>query len=336
MWIKRTNLIPALLAVVALLLLAGCAPRVGAGEVAAASGDDAQLVIDLPALVLDVDKDGQISMGGVPLSELDDAFAPGLADNLPIDAEFVQKMMDANIQHIQISPNGSSLQLLVNGLEMPTISYNADELVAAGVLLDTVGGKEGLEEVLPILAQVGLGITLNFPVAEGAESIPMVVENNETAAMAMEEQETFLKNVGKSPKITLPITYADDGTWRLSGLGGLALSKLTDGALPPEVLVLEPDVIEKIKAAGITNMIISTNPDGVHMTVNGQNLPTLDWSDGKAANAVTIATALGLLGPSADAGPVEKMKAEAINKLLEQVLPIIQASEFILDITFPS
>jgi predicted small secreted protein len=308
MWIKRTNLIPALLAVVALLLLAGCAPRVGAGDVAAASGDDAQLVIDLPALVLDVDEDAQISMGGVPLAELD----PGLADNLPIDAEFVKKMMDANIQHIQISPDGDSMTILVNGLEMPTIAYDADSLAAAGVLLDTVGGKEGLEELLPILAQVGLGITLNFPVAEGAEPIPMVVENNEAATMAVAEQGKFLKNVGKAPKITLPITYADDGTWRLSGLGGLALSTLTDGALPQDILVLQPDVIADIKEAGITSMTIATNKDGVHITVHGQDLPTFDWSDGKAANAMTIATALGLLGPSEDAGPVEKMKAEAI------------------------
>jgi len=335
MWIKRTNLIPALLAIAALLLLAGCASRVGAGAVAAASGDSAKLVIDLPALVLDVDEDGQISMGGVPLAELDDAFSPGLADNLPIDAEFVKKMMDANIQHIQISPDGDSMTILINGLEMPTIAYDADSLAAAGVLLDTVGGQEGLEEVLPILAQVGLGITLNFPVAEGAEPIPMVVENNEVAATAVAEQEGFLKQVGKAPKITLPITYNDDGTWRLSGLGGLALSKLTDGALPPDILVLQPDVIADIKAAGITSMTISTDQDGVHIAVNGEALPTLDWSDGKGANAVAIATALGLIGPGEDAGPVEKMKAEAINKLIEQVLPIIQASEFTLDITFP-
>jgi len=328
-------LIPALLAIVPLLLLAGCASRVGAGEVAAASSDNAQLVIDLPALVLDVDQAGQVSMGGVPLSELDDAFAPGLAEKLPIDAEFVQKMMDANIQHIQISPNGSSLQLLVNGLPMPTLSYDADSLAAAGVLLDTVGGKTGLEELLPVLTQVGMGITLNFPVAEGAEPIPMVVENNEIAAAAVAEEDNFLKEVGKAPRITLPITYADDGTWNLSGLTGKALSKLSGDALPPDILVLEPDVIATIKEAGITSMTIGTNKDGVQITVNGQALPTLDWSDGKAANAVTIATALGLLGPSKDAGPLEKMKAEAINKLLEQVLPVIQASEFTLKITFP-
>ena len=51
MSIKRKYLVLILLAVSALLVLSGCAPRVGGGAVAEASVDDAKLVVDLPTLV---------------------------------------------------------------------------------------------------------------------------------------------------------------------------------------------------------------------------------------------------------------------------------------------
>lgn len=331
MSLKRTHLILLLLAMGALLVLSGCAPRVGGGEVAAASADDAKLVVDLPTLVLDVDDQGQISMGGFALADIDDAFSPGLAESLPIDAEMVKKMTDANIQHVQISPDGSSMQLLVNGMEMPTLAYDADSLAAAGVLLGVLGDKENLDAVLPLLAQLGAGVTLNFPVADGAEAIPSVVES-ENATEFMAAQDEFLSKVKKPPHITLPITYAEDGTWALSGLKGKMLSKLTGDALAPETLVLEQDMIDDIMEAGITSMTVSTSQDGVGITVNEQALPSLDWSDGKLTNALDVAGEFGLWDK---VGKEDGLKVKAVQGLVDKLLPVIQTSEFNLDVTFP-
>ncbi len=38
------------------------------------------LVVDLPALVIDIDADGNPSVGNVPLAQLGDTFAPGAMD----------------------------------------------------------------------------------------------------------------------------------------------------------------------------------------------------------------------------------------------------------------
>jgi hypothetical protein len=331
MSLKRTHLMLLLLAMGALLVLSGCAPRVGGGAVAEASADDAKLVVDLPTLVLDVDEDGQIMVGGFALADIDDAFSPGLAESLPIDAEMVKSMTDANIQHIQISPDGSTLQLLVNGMEMPTLAFDADSLAAAGVLLGVIGDQEGLDDVLPLLTQLGAGVTLNFPVDDGVAAIPMMVEG-EAGAATVAAQEEFLSRVKNPPRIELPIEYAEDGTWALSGLKGKMLSALTGDALPPETLVLEQDVIDNIMAAGITSMNVSTGQDGVTIAVNEEALPTLDWSEGKLANALDVGGAFGIWDSVGEEG---SLKVKAVQEIVAKLLPIIQTSEFDVNVTFP-
>jgi hypothetical protein len=62
---QQTVLVSLLL--VALVLLVGCAPRATSGQIAAAA-DQSQIVVDLPALVLDVQPDGSLSLGGQPIT----------------------------------------------------------------------------------------------------------------------------------------------------------------------------------------------------------------------------------------------------------------------------
>ena len=63
---------------IAVLVLAGCAPRAGGGETAkAATGQD--LVVDLPAIVIDFNAQGEPSVGNVPIAQLASTFgAAGL------------------------------------------------------------------------------------------------------------------------------------------------------------------------------------------------------------------------------------------------------------------
>ena len=69
--LKRGNrsLVLVSLFMAALVLLTGCAPRATSGETAAAA-DESDVVVDLPALVLDVTPEGGITVGGQPLTEL--------------------------------------------------------------------------------------------------------------------------------------------------------------------------------------------------------------------------------------------------------------------------
>src|SRR5215217_6373140 len=84
---------------VAVIVLAGCAPRASSGLTTSAAGDSS-LVVDLPALVVDIDAAGAPSIGNVPLAQLGAHFAPGMLDSLVVQPNVVQMMTDSNIQHI--------------------------------------------------------------------------------------------------------------------------------------------------------------------------------------------------------------------------------------------
>ena len=53
--------------VVAVMVVSGCGPRATGGALTAA---DTETYIELPAIVLDVQSDGSVSMGGLPIADL--------------------------------------------------------------------------------------------------------------------------------------------------------------------------------------------------------------------------------------------------------------------------
>ena len=50
-------------------MLSACAPRATGGEIAARAAES-DVAVDLPALVLDIQEDGSLSVGGQPLADL--------------------------------------------------------------------------------------------------------------------------------------------------------------------------------------------------------------------------------------------------------------------------
>ena len=118
----------AAITLIAILALSGCAPRVGQGSL---DVDSDQLVIDLPALVLDIGADGSVSIHECYSCRLGFhacrwrriGFAHQRHDRYVF-------MSMANIQHIQVSNTPEGLLLLVNGLSIPSISYDGDSLSA--------------------------------------------------------------------------------------------------------------------------------------------------------------------------------------------------------------
>ncbi len=118
---------------IAIIALAGCAPRAGQGSIDA--GAD-QLVIDLPALVLDFGMDGTASIKNAAVADL----VSSIGDvDVSVPPEVVFAMGASNIQHIQVSNTPEGLLLLVNGRSIPNISYDGDSLNALPGALNTFG-----------------------------------------------------------------------------------------------------------------------------------------------------------------------------------------------------
>lgn len=326
---RRVTLWATLLLVVALALSA-CAPRSGQGAAASADAAPGELVVDLPAIVIDIMADGSPSVGNVPLAELG-ALAGADLSTLAVPAEWVDFMVSGNIQHVQVNNMSDGLLLLVNGEAIPSISYDGESLTATADALSAFGvAIPMLDKLLGLVDQIGIGVIVRFPVAAGTATIPLYVEGDGSAAMAAKAaQDEFLAAVGSPPRINLPVFYESDGSWAVGDLSDSEWTALT-GA-PFSALRLSPALIDGLAAAGISELGLSTDVDGITIAINGNSLPMLDWSDGKATHLINLATQFGALDMVAPG-----MGSSGIMTAVTDLLPVVQTADFDLTIHFPS
>ena len=323
---RFTNLL-SLLIVIALLPIAGCAPRAGGGEAAAMDG----IAIDLPAIVIDYDAEGNPSIGNMLLTELANMFSPGAADSLVLPPEQIGMMTDGNIQHVQVSTRAHGLQMLVNGESIPSIEWGEDTLAETGSFINNMGGNIPLlDKLLPLLRHIGLGAIVRFPVSDDAEAIPTYVEGESTtAASERETQEAFLAKVGVVPKVNIPVHYNTDGGWTVGGMTEAEWTSLT--GVPWDSMRLPPDLIQSAADSGITNVRISTAKDGIFLTINETTLPHLSWDEGKLRHVIQLANQMGALDAVTGMG----MSIDDVMMAVDGILPLIQISDANIDVFFP-
>jgi sulfur carrier protein ThiS len=325
--VKRFWLL-AMLAVFAVLVLTGCGARAGAGETAAAA-TDAALAVDLPALTIDFDTDGAASLGGVPLASFGALLPAGLAD-LKLDKAMIDQLTAADIQHIQVTTAPSGLLILVNGEPIPSMRWTDEQLANLGDVVELLGPAvpAAIKAVLPIITDVGVGVALRFPVSQGAAMIPMQVAGDASAAAtAKAAQEAFMTEIGAAPVIRIPVVYDIDGNYTVQGITDAEWQALT-GA-PFGQLKLDAAMVQDAVAAGVTNATVRTDAAGIHIALNGKELPVLGWAEGELNHLVRLAASAGLLESTG-------MDAAAMTQLVEALLPAIQSSNVEIDVTFPT
>jgi hypothetical protein len=327
---KRVTLWVTLLAVT-VFTLAGCAPRATGGETARLPGADL-LAVDLPAIVIDFDSNGQPSVGNIPLSQIGGMIAPGILDAVVLDAEMVAFMSESNIQHIQLDNAPSGILILVNGQPIPSIKWDGEILSATGETMSQLGmGVPALEKLLPLVNYLGLGVIVRFPVSEDVAVIPTYIESPPSAVAAREAQEEFLATVGESaPRIILPVIYDADGGWRVGDLTDAEWTSLT--GLPWNALRLQPSIIEGLIDANINEIAINTDAAGIHIGINGRQLPYIGWADGEINHVIDLAGQMGLWNTLADNG----MNMGEIVSMVQQLLPVVQTAETSINVSFPS
>ncbi len=318
----------AVLLLIAALVLSGCAPRTGAGSSAAMAMED-ELVIDLPAIVIDFDSSGAASIGGVPASEMG-AMAGVDLSTLALSPDWVNYFSMTNIQHLQIDNTAGGLMILVNGQPIPSLAWDEDSLVATAGALGSLGiALPVLDKVLPLVQQLGLAVILRFPVQAGAEIIAYSVMGDGSAAeMSKAAQEEFLAAVGAPPKINLPIVYQADGSYAVGDLSDAEWTALT--GVPWYALRLDPNALAGLTASGITSMTFETDQAGVHVSINGNALPTISWGNGEVQHVLDLAGQMGLWAAYMPGVNMDDMMAT-----IESILPVVQTTEANISIYLP-
>ncbi len=320
---------------VAVLVLAGCAPRAGGGAAITAPGAE-KLAVDLPALLIDFDNAGQPSVGNVPVAQLASQFAPGMLDSLVLSPELVRYMVDSNIQHLQISNSPEGLILQVNGRSLPSLKWDGQILEDTAGAIDLLGAELGagvalVEKLLPLIAHVGIGVIARFPVADGVAQIPLYSTEDPEAALATRQiQENFLDTVDSTPTITVPVFYDAQGNWRVGDLTDAEWINLT-GLAVFDSFRMQPAAVNQLMQQGISQLSVSTDASGIHVSINGHSLPYIGWADGELNNVLDLAEQMGLWNTLAD----RNMNTGEIVAMIEQLLPIVQTSEVTITAHFP-
>lgn len=311
----RTKFLWSSLLLLVALFAVGCAPRAGGGETVAAAGDS-ELVVDLPALVIDFDADGNASVGGAPVADLNPALAA-----LALSADQVNTLTAAGVSQIELGTAVTGVNILINGQPIPSLTWDEAAMTNLTTLLSNWPDDTALTPVtafLPLLTDLGAGVTLRLPAGEGAAA------SIDTAAVAA-AQEEYLATAGSPARINLPLNYNADGTFNIGSISGDAFTLAT--GLPLESLALPPERVQLYQSAGIETFTVQTDSEGIHLSLNGEPLPMINWGEGRLAYALQLAMQAGLVGGEGG--------SEALTGLIAQLLPILQTAEVTVNVTFP-
>jgi len=142
-------------------------------------------------------------------------------------------------------------------------------------------------------------------------------------------QEAYLALIGAPPQLSLTITYTADGAWTLSHLTANGWAEAT--AAPWSQLTLPATLLQKLGAAGIKTMTITSNRQGATVTINDQPLPSIRWAQGEVDRLVELTQQLGLFDTLLQENPNAAVMVDTIQKLL----PFAQTLEVTLTVHFP-
>lgn len=299
---------------VLLLLLSACGPR-AIQPAEAASADETALVVQLPAIYLDVAADGQITPAEGPLSTLLTSLGVDIS-SLSMSAETVDKLVSNNIQHIQIDNQPDGLHLFINGDAYPTIAWDEasfDSLINVLEILEVDLGEAA--NLLPLLPDIGVGIVLQLPTT--GTPAPLA-----TGQAATTNNDNTLQAALDAPiALDLSLNYAADGSFQLQGLNPFML-----GMIPSDALQQSPDTLSSITERGIESLSILARPTGLVIMINGEALPYLRSTDEEQLLR-TIELLLQVAGGD---------EAAQMGGLIRQIVPALWRQGLRLSVNFPA
>ncbi len=301
------------------VLLAGCANRPTGGETAAVATETSTF-IDLPALVLEFDENGDAGIFNMSL-----ALIPGL-DAVSLEPEMIARFTAGNVQYIQVDSHPLGMTILADGKPILGFRYSDEELRTAMGALAVLMDEESetlamLSGVLPLLDNLGMGIIAKFPMRAGASPIPTATKRSYN--VLSEREFTNAENAARQSGITeLPITIGADGSLSSTNF----MFAMMGGMIPP----LPTDTIDQITDRGIAEVSIQTRPYGLVIGLNGNDLPLMTLHNDELNNLLNFADQADLWSEYAPG-----LSPDILGILRSTVLPFLLGSNFDIVLTFP-
>lgn len=259
----KRKLLPILLVLlVAALIVAACSGGGAAGQ--------EKTWFNLPAVPLDVNPDGTLSLYGI-----------GLPVGAVLTPELVQQLQAANVQQLQVRAGANGVFIYVNGQALPYLAWDSQSATNLNNVLKAAGMTVDVNQ----LRTVGLGANLKIPPAQGQAALNIPRWSGETVIPAAQP--------AAADTLSLGVTVNDQGQISALGLPADVLAAMTGGALP----VIDANTLAMINALGWNTLSVKTTPGGITLVANGdQPLPYIAFDAESLQRGIDIASPL--LAPS--------------------------------------
>ena len=263
---------------------------------ACGGGNTGSTWFNLPSIPLRIQPDGTAKVFGF-----------SLGPNPIVPAATLQQLQAANVQELQVRIGYNGIHVYDNGAELPYIKWDESSVNALGDVLKKLPPEMGvpgdmIAGYLPMLRQYGLGVTLDVPVTAGEAKVDVPRWTGETTVTEEAAGESSL------PALSLGgIAFDDSGNASLSGV-----------SLPG--VTLPPNVMSILKSLGAENLQVKTQPNGLDLNLNGQQLPSIAYDSSSLDQAMKVAGAF--LGDS----PTTAM--------LDDIVPQLQGADLNVDVSF--
>lgn len=254
----RRKLLPILLVILAVLVTALVLAACGGSGAVDSRG---QTWMNFPSLPVNVDANGAANIYGI-----------GLGQVLPPEqVQMLQSMGDA--QRLEARVGFSGVQVLKNGEDAVNVLWDDETQANLVGLLQQVPGAAVAADNLGMLRNLGVGVAVNLPPAQGAPALNIPKWTGETKFEPSTPANTTAPiNVGF-------ISFDENGNGLIAGIPASTLG------VP---LNLDPGTMAMLQQFGIGDVSVSTEVDGLHIALNGKPLPVFAYNESSLATLQTM------------------------------------------------
>lgn len=272
--------------------------------------------LELPRIVVTVDKDGAPSIFGLNAANI--AQMTGMA--LPtLPADLVQMMAQAGVQHVEVSLTGQGVYLFANGSPLPYLTWSQESLTnlvsALNAFQVPVGNVVG--QFVPFLEYVSITVAVQFPLPDGATAVRL----RDAKSLPLVDAAAAQGEVAEGPSAIL-YAVVDVDSDGVPAIMGVSTSQIQEqSGIDLSTAQVPTTLMAQMAAGGVQHIQATTKPDGLFLYMNGKPLPSLVWDQARLA---TLADLLPKL-----------LASQPWTPLAGLAIPTLQAADVQLTVKFP-
>jgi hypothetical protein len=259
---------------------------------ACGGGTSGKTWFNLPSIPINIQPDGSTSVLGFNLGAV-------------LPAQVVQQLQTAGTQKLEIRIGYHGVQIYNNGAALPYVAWTADSVsTLQDVLRDlpNIPNGDTIASALPWLRTIGLGLTLDMP---GSDSIE---------AWSGDPPSVTTGEAPPGPAIG-PLQI---GSVAFDPSGNLNVGSVPGSALGLSGPVLDPGTLALLQSLGLEKLQITTQPNGINLSMNDRPLPSIAYDSQSLAQAQALAAAV----------------APEMAPTLDTVLPNLQGAQLDVAVSF--